>query len=235
VKRFAASLLCDIRLQLRNGFYAASVFVTVVWAAVFSQLPRFDASGVWAGMVAGNLFITTFYFIGGLVLLERDEGSLAARSVTPLKPSEYLASKVLTLSALAAAENTVLTLLLAWLGFLRFGTGLVFLILGIVLLSVILCLAGFAVIVRYRSINEFLMPSMLYVLALGLPLIDYFGLWRSPLFLLHPVQAALVLMRAAWEPLSTGQAVYGLLYPAAAVFVFAVLARRAYRRLVLSV
>ncbi len=235
MKRFAASLLCDIRLQLRNGFYAASVFVTVVWAAVFSQLPRFDASGVWAGMVAGNLFITTFYFIGGLVLLERDEGSLAARSVTPLKPSEYLASKVLTLSALAAAENTVLTLLLAWLGFLRFGTGLVFLILGIVLLSVILCLAGFAVIVRYRSINEFLMPSMLYVLALGLPLIDYFGLWRSPLFLLHPVQAALVLMRAAWEPLSTGQAVYGLLYPAAAVFVFAVLARRAYRRLVLSV
>jgi len=235
VKRFAASLLCDIRLQLRNGFYAASVFVTVVWAAVFSQLPRFDASGVWAGMVAGNLFITTFYFIGGLVLLERDEGSLAARSVTPLKPSEYLASKVLTLSALAAAENTVLTLLLAWLGFLRFGTGLVFLILGIVLLSVILCLAGFAVIVRYRSINEFLMPSMLYVLALGLPLIEYFGLWRSPLFLLHPVQAALVLMRAAWEPLSTGQAVYGLLYPAAAVFVFAVLARRAYRRLVLSV
>jgi fluoroquinolone transport system permease protein len=235
VKRFAASLLCDIRLQLRNGFYAASVFVTVVWAAVFSQLPRFDASGVWAGMVAGNLFITTFYFIGGLVLLERDEGSLAARSVTPLKPSEYLASKVLTLSALAAAENTVLTLLLAGLGFLRFGTGLIFLILGIVLLSVILCLAGFAVIVRYRSINEFLMPSMLYVLALGLPLIDYFGLWRSPLFLLHPVQAALVLMRAAWEPLSTGQAVYGLLYPAAAVFVFAVLARRAYRRLVLSV
>jgi fluoroquinolone transport system permease protein len=235
VKRFAASLLCDIRLQLRNGFYAASVFVTVVWAAVFSQLPRFDASGVWAGMVAGNLFITTFYFIGGLVLLERDEGSLAARSVTPLKPSEYLASKVLTLSALAAAENTVLTLLLAWLGFLRFGTSLVFLILGIVLLSVILCLAGFAVIVRYRSINEFLMPSMLYVLALGLPLIEYFGLWRSPLFLLHPVQAALVLMRAAWEPLSTGQAVYGLLYPAAAVFVFAVLARRAYRRLVLSV
>jgi fluoroquinolone transport system permease protein len=235
VKRFAASLLCDIRLQLRNGFYAASVFVTVVWAAVFSQLPRFDASGVWAGMVAGNLFITTFYFIGGLVLLERDEGSLAARSVTPLKPSEYLASKVLTLSALAAAENTVLTLLLAGLGFLRFGTGLIFLILGIVLLSVILCLAGFAVIVRYRSINEFLMPSMLYVLALGLPLIEYFGLWRSPLFLLHPVQAALVLMRAAWEPLSTGQAVYGLLYPAAAVFVFAVLARRAYRRLVLSV
>jgi len=234
VKRLAASLLCDIRLQLRNGFYAASVFVTAVWAAVFSQLPHFDASGVWAGMVAANLFITTFYFIAGLVLLERDEGSLAARSVTPLRPREYLASKVLTLSALAAVENTVLTLLLAGLGFLRAGPGLIFLILGIVLLSAILCLAGFVVIARYRSINEFLMPSMVYVFGLGLPLIDFFGLWRSPLFLLHPMQAALALMRVGWEPLSPGEAAYGLLYPAAAIALLYILSRRAYKHLLLT-
>ena len=234
MKRLAASLLCDMRLQLRNGFYAASVFVMAVWAAVFSQLPRFDASTLWAGMVAGNLFITTFYFIGGLVLLERDEGSLTARSITPLRPGEYLASKVISLTALAMAENTLLTILLAGLGFLRLDGGFPILLLGMALLSALNCLAGFVVIVRYRSINEFLMPSMLYVFLLGLPLIDYFGLWRSPLFLLHPLQAALTLMRAGLEPLSPGQAAYGLLYPAAAVALLAILSRRAYRRLLLT-
>jgi fluoroquinolone transport system permease protein len=235
VKRLAATMLCDVRLQLRNGFYAASVFIVVVWGALFTRIPNVDLTAVWGGMIAANLMITTFYFIGGLVLLERDEGTLAARSVTPLRMGEYLGSKVLTLTGLAVLENTLLTLLLAALGFLRIGAGFPLLILGTVLVSVLYCLAGFAAVARYRSINEFLMPSMLYVLALGLPFVDYFGLWRSPLFYLHPLQAALTLMRGSGEISSPGAALYGLLYSAAAIVVFAVLARRAYRQLILSV
>jgi fluoroquinolone transport system permease protein len=232
MKRLAATLLCDIRLQWRNGFYAASVFIVAVWAALFSQIPHVDVTAVWGGMIAVNLMITTFYFIGGLVLLERDEGSLAARSVTPLRAGEVIGSKVLTLTGLAVLENVLLTLLLAALGFVRVGAGLPFLILGATLISVLYCLAGFTVVARYRSINEFLMPSIAYVFLLGLPFVDCFGLWRSPVFYLHPLQAALMLMRG--EP-SLSTALYGLLYPAAAIAVFSVLARRAYRRLVLSI
>ncbi|MBN2086190.1 MAG: hypothetical protein JW748_13305 [Anaerolineales bacterium] len=235
MKRLAATLLCDVRLQVRNGFYAASVFIVAVWGALFTRIPNVDVTAVWGGMIAANLMITTFYFIGGLVLLERDEGSLAARSVTPLRTGEYLGSKVLTLTGLAVIENTLLTLLLAGLGFFRIGAGFPLLILGAVLISVLYCLAGFAAVARYRSINEFLMPSILYTFGLGLPLVDYFGLWRSPLFYLHPLQAALGLMRGGGELPSLGAAAYGLLYPAAAIIVFAVLARRAYRRLILSV
>ena len=50
-------------------------------------------------MIMGNLVIGTFYFMGGLVLLEKDEGSLEARVTTPLKPTEYLSAKVLTLTS----------------------------------------------------------------------------------------------------------------------------------------
>jgi fluoroquinolone transport system permease protein len=221
-----------MRLQVRNGFYAASVFIVAVWAGLFSQIPYLDLTVLWGGVIAANLMITTFYFIGGLVLLERDEGSLAARSVTPLRPGEYIGSKVLTLTGLAVLENTILTLLLAALGFVRIGAGFPLMILGTALISILYCLAGFTVVVRYRSINEYLMPSILYIFLLGLPLVDYFGLWRSPVFYLHPLQAALILMRG---DASMGAVLYGLLYSAAAIALAAVLAGRAYRRLVLSI
>jgi fluoroquinolone transport system permease protein len=231
VKRLASTLLCDIRLQQRNGFYAASVFLVAVWAVLFSQVPRTDIGSVWGGVVVANLMITTFYFIAGLVLLERDEGSLAARAVTPLRPGEYLGSKVITLTGLALVENAFLTLLLAALGFVRIGTGFPRLVLGAALISVLLCLAGFILIARYRSINEFLMPSIGFAFLLGLPLVDSFGLFRSPLFRLHPVGAALTLMGG--NP-PAAAALFGVFYPAAVIGGLAVLARREYRRLVLS-
>lgn len=47
----------------------------------------------------GNLPLATFFFIAGLVLLEKGEGTLEAQIVTPLTAGGYLASKILTLTA----------------------------------------------------------------------------------------------------------------------------------------
>jgi fluoroquinolone transport system permease protein len=205
-KRLFATMLCDVQLQFRNGFYYATAFVVAFWVAAFSQF-KLDLGQVLPGLLLGNLTVSTFYFIGGLVLLEKSEGTLEAQVVTPLHSWEYIASKVVTLAVLSLVENVIIAVVIAgW----RFN--LVALAAGIALAAALFSLAGLVVIVRYDSVNEYLMPSVFYVVVLMLPLLDYFHVWPSNLFYLHPMQAPLVIMQAAFQPVVGWQLFYGGLY-----------------------
>src|SRR5690349_16680714 len=98
--RLLATLQLDARIQVRNGFYAASAFLIVIMTALLLQIPRenIDVALITPGFVVVNLIVTTFYFVAGLVMLEKSEGVLSGLVVSPLRPAEYLASKALTLT-----------------------------------------------------------------------------------------------------------------------------------------
>jgi fluoroquinolone transport system permease protein len=225
VRRLRAAVVWDARLQWRNGFYYAGIFVAVIYVLLLSQLrPALAQAGQslapWLpALVVTNMVVTTFYFMAGLVLLEKGEGTLAAQAVSPLRRGEYLAAKVLSLAGLALAENLVIVTAAVGLGewaYAGAGEGarlpIVFLIAGMLLLAGLYALYGFIVVVRYASVNEFLMPSVLYTAALSLPLLDTYGLAPSLLWYLHPVQAPILLLRGAFEPLAAWQVVYALVY-----------------------
>lgn len=233
MKRLLATLRCDVRLQFRNGFYFAATFVAVFMVMALRQLihwlPPVDLGWWLPGLVLSNMLINTFYFIGGLVLLEKGEGTLEAQVVTPLRSREYLVSKILTLAGLALVENLIIV---------GAGAGLRFavvpFVLGVGLITALFGLYGFLVVARYDSINEYLFPSVWYTVILLLPLLDYYGVWRSWLFYLHPVQAPLLILRSAFQPIEPWQWVYGLLYGGAWLAVMAVLSERAFRRFVIA-
>jgi fluoroquinolone transport system permease protein len=152
-----------------------------------------------------------------------------AQVVTPLHSGEYLAAKVVTLSALALAETLVLVVVIAgW----RFNAAL--LIAGVALAAALYCLAGFIVVARYTAVNEYLLPSGAYVAALWIPLIaDLAQSWHWLLYL-HPISAPLALIRAAFEPAMSWQVWYGLVYSAIWIAFLYVLSRRAFRRWIVA-
>lgn len=229
MKRLLATIRCDIRLQFRNGFYYASAFVVVLWTIILSQVPGLDLGWLLPGMLLGNLIINTFYFIGGLVLLEKGEGTLAAQVVTPLRTGEYLASKVITLTLLSLIENGLLVVMVYGLRF-----NLLALLAGLALASAIYALVGFVAVARYDSINEYLFPSMFYTLAVALPLLGYFRLLETPLFYLHPLQAALLVLQAGFQPVETWQIVYGVLYSGLWIFLAYVVSRRLFLQFIVA-
>jgi fluoroquinolone transport system permease protein len=207
MKRLIATIGCDIRLQLRNGFYYATGFVALFWMLALSQVPEINLGWLIPPFILSNLLINTFYFIAGLVLLEKGEGTLAAQIVTPLQKWEYLVSKVMTLTLLSLAENFIIVIVSY-----RFGFNFFPFLAGLVLATALYTLLGFIAVVRYDSINEYLFPSFLYTLALIPPFLDYFGLWQSWLLYLHPLQAPLLLLKAAFGPIEAWQWLYSLFY-----------------------
>lgn len=226
-RRILYSLRWEVVLQFRNGFYYATAFILAFWVVLYTQFPRLDLTAILPGLLIGNLLVTTFYFMAGLVMLEKGEGSLEARVVTPLRSGEYLLVKVLALSALVLIENLIIAALFSRLHFMLLPA-----VLGLLLAGALFSLTGFVAVVRYDTINEFLLPSMSYILFLMIPLADFFGVIHSPLFYLHPVQAALVLLEGSIRSLSPLEWIYGLGYSSAGVAVLYGLARRAFRRFV---
>ena len=207
MQRLAATITLDLQLQWKNGFYYAVGFVLLCWLVVLTQLPEIDWGYVLPAIVFGNLVMVNFYFMAGLVLLEKGEGTLEAQVVTPLADWEHLVSKTVTLAALSLVEQFVIVGSAYGLGF---GVGA--LIAGVALAAILYTLAGFILVARYDSINEYLFPSVFYLTVLSLPLLHYFEIWNTWLMYLHPLQAPLVLLKAAFGPIEPWQWAYGVLY-----------------------
>jgi fluoroquinolone transport system permease protein len=218
--RLLSTIRWDIQLQFRNGFYYATAFVLAIWAALALQIRALDLDLSWLlpVLVLNELVIVTFYFMSGLVLLEKGEGTLEAQVVTPLRTGEYLAAKVITLTLLALVPSVVVVTLLA----------------GIALASALLVLAGFLAVARYHAINEFLLPSIPYVAALLVPLVPYVSGWESWINYLHPIYAALLLMRAAFAPIAPWQTIYSALYLGLWIALAYVASQRAFDRFVVG-
>jgi fluoroquinolone transport system permease protein len=198
MKRLVTAIQLDARLQLRYGLYAVTAIVVAVWTIGlwrFAEALRPLAALLVPVFVAGNLLMTTFYFVAALVLFEKGEGSLSAIATTPLRDGEYLLSKIISLVALALVETLVIVALLSGTQ-ARWGLVLP----ASALLAAVYTMLGFVAIVRHDSINEFLIPSLGYVFALVLPLVGHFGFVDSIVFLPHPMEMALVLMRGAYAP-----------------------------------
>jgi fluoroquinolone transport system permease protein len=201
--------------------------VAAVWIALLSQLPAAGVRLLLPAFLFLNGLTTTFFFVAGLVMFEKREGVLQALVVTPLRDTEYLASKLTSLTLLAAVEGVAIVLL-GW------GTHLHLLpiLIGSLLIGALYTLFGLLVVFRYDSINEFLLPASLFAALVQLPVLGSFGVWDASCFWLWPTQGPLLLFGAGFAPLGAGAWSYALLYSGVWIALLGVLARRAFRRFI---
>jgi fluoroquinolone transport system permease protein len=198
----------DLTIQARNGFYWASGFVALTMGALVAALPaavRAQPETWVAPIVVMNLQITTFFFVTGLVLLDRDEGTLTALAASPLYPWQYLSAQIVTLTTLAAAE----TLVIIWIGF-GFGGSWFLTLPAIALLGVIYTGFGAVMAARYESVNTLLLPAAVVMTLLLFPLLPHFGLALRPVFLLFPTEPVLTMVRAAYRPADVTDLAFGI-------------------------
>lgn len=219
----------DVRLQFRNGFYYVSAFTAFFFIILLRSASGVDWGYWWPAIITANLTINAFYFMAGIVLLEKGEGTLEAQVVTPLRPWEILTSKVLTLGLLSLFETLAIVAVVQGTEF-----NWILLVTGIVLYIAMLALYGFIVVVRYDSISEFLLPSVMWTMGFSLPLLYYFNVWRSWVMFIHPLQAILILLQSAFMSVPAWQIVYGIGYSLLWTGIALALSLRAFHRFVIA-
>jgi len=228
VSRFVSAVRLSLLLQLRYGFLYAAAFVGVLYAALLVPLPGAVLEVAAPLVVFAELAVVGYYFIAGMVLFEKAERTLYALTVTPLRLSEYLGSRLATLTLLASVLS--LAVVTVVYGF-DFDAAL--LLTGVVLLSLISLLAGFVSVLPFDSVTRYLIPSQIPMFVMALPLVPFLGLWQSPLFYLAPTHGALILLGAAFgTPAPVWQILYAVLYGMLCILVLYLAARLLFYRYV---
>ncbi|GAB2733727.1 multidrug ABC transporter permease [Salinifilum aidingensis] len=231
LRRFGTALRLELRLQYRYRFLHAGVFSGLLWLAILLPMPRDLRSLAEPYVILGDLSIVGFFFIAGAVFFEKGERTVHALVVTPLRFSEYLASKVVLLTAL----STVLALVVATVAH---GPGYhpAPLVAGAVLGTVIMLLVSFASSMPFASVSDWYLPSMLPLALCTLPIFPYSGVWQSWWFALIPTYGPLHLLGAAFDQvaLPPGVVAYALLYPVVCAAVLWWFAGRLFTRCVVA-
>ncbi len=208
MSRLSATLRLDAQLQARNKVYLIIAIAALGLAFALRALFTPDQLHFFMPLVAlSGVTLTTFFLVGVLLLLERGEGTLDVVMVSPLRPAEYLASKLITVTALALVESALIAGIAYGLDF-----SFPWLAVAVFLRAGLVAAIGVAVGVRYRSITQFLMPAIALTVAFDLPVLWYLELWPSPLFYLWPTLPSLLLAKAAFLPVDPLQLVYGCVY-----------------------
>lgn len=192
MKRLAAALKSDMLYQRRYGFYFIYMFMTAVFIAIIRLLPESWRQTALILTLLSDPALLGFFFIGGILQLERSEGLLDALFLSPLRPSEYLISKALSLSLISAGSGLVIALGSGLPG-VRWG------LLAPVMLTGSACFtfAGVAASINLRSTNAFLSIDGLWEGILLLPpLLLLFGVNFAPLEV-FPGSAVLRLMQTS--------------------------------------
>ena len=231
MNRVLAAARTDVVLQARNHLYAisavfaASMIGALVWLSSPQSLFRTVPMAVL--FVVGG---STLLYVVAMVLLERDDGTLEAVSVSPLRPWEYLTAKVVSLSGLAVFEGVVLVgATVGWLdaGALG-GVAAPLVVLGLAALGALQTLVGVIVVVRYARITEALMPMGLAALVLQIPALYFVGALDSPVALSVPSAPPAMFIRGAFVPLAAWEWIYAVLGTAISLAVAAVWAHRSF-------
>ena len=230
--RVWSAMKTDVVLQARNQLYPISAAVSLLAGGALAWLSPPDQLGATVPMTlllfAGG---STLLYVVAMILLEKDDGTLSAVCVSPLRPWEYLMAKTLTLTAIAVAEGLAMTLGALWLlsrdAAVSAPAPLPF-ALGLIALGAMHVLAGVVLVVRYERIVEAIIPMGLLGALFQLPALYVVGALRHPLLLAIPTAAPTLLIQGAFEPLAPWQWAYGVVVTALTLAALGVWARRAF-------
>lgn len=200
-------LKTEIMLQWRQGFWLVYFVVSALYILVLLNVPEENRMMVSLIMILTDTTMLGVLFIGALVLLEKQQGTIQSLFVTPLEPARYIWSKTLSLSLIAVVMS-ILVYLPVW----QFPPYSLLLLLTATLTAGTFALLGLGLAAGVETINQYFGIQMAASMLLLLPVVPYLLLGQHPAFLFLPYIASLDLMLGVIRPLSAWRMITDLLF-----------------------
>ncbi|HOO85179.1 MAG TPA: hypothetical protein PLS94_11470 [Prolixibacteraceae bacterium] len=159
----------DVKFQIKQGFYLVYALVSLLYIIILFNIPFTARSSVTAYLILSDTSIIGITFMGALVLLEKQQNTLQSLFVTPVKLSQYLWSKAISLTILALLASVLIAFIP---GGLLNNWPLT--MIGVTLSSLFFSFVGLGISAGAQSLNDYLAGIMLGGLITGVPLILYF-------------------------------------------------------------
>lgn len=185
--RFTSLLMWDMRFQARYGFYLLYGFLTVLYVILLSAFPTSWKENVAAALIFSDPAAMGLFFMGAVVLFEKNQRVTSFFAVSPLGAWEYVASKVLSLSLIALLVAAVLAVAADC-------TALWSVLLGTILSSVLFTLIGMIIATKITSLNQFILATMPVEILAFVPAILHLAGITPDFMCIYPANACMDLI-----------------------------------------
>lgn len=173
--RLTTLLALDARLQLRYGIYYAYAVAVAFYVVVLVWLGPFLPPQAVALIIYSDPAVLGFFFLGGLMMLEKAEAARSALAMTPVSAADYVWSKTLTLTAVAVVAVAIIG------GLAPGKANWPVLTAATVLTSIQFIGIGVPIALKFRTVTGYLIGSggllLPVVLPAGLALLDPMPAW----------------------------------------------------------
>ncbi|MDD3123671.1 MAG: hypothetical protein PHC62_09205 [Candidatus Izemoplasmatales bacterium] len=172
--------LGDIKFQIKYGFYFIYLIFTLLYIVSLTILPTDWIKETSWILIFTDPSIMGLVFMGAIVQLEISEKTFNSLAVAPIKSSEYLLSKLLSLAFLSLVVSLILGIYANSISnYLTF-------IIGILMGSIIFSSIGLILAFKSKSLNQFILYIIPIMLLIVLPGIFYIFGKDNPWFIIHP-------------------------------------------------
>ncbi|MFA6844280.1 MAG: hypothetical protein WCR02_00995 [Sphaerochaetaceae bacterium] len=168
-------LIGDIRFEFKYGFYFIYLILTIFYLALLLAFPASWRQKAATLMIFSDPAAMGLFFMGAIVLLEKSQRVIDALTVSPVTVTEYIASKVISLSFISVIVAMVLALFS--------GNGnLIWIFVGTLLSSIIFSLLGLIVATKISSLNQFFVRTIpIEILCFAPAALFFFDYWPQAL------------------------------------------------------
>ena len=199
--RLTACVHNDMRTQFRAGFYYAYAVVTAVYIIILRLLPQEAAELIAPVILFSDPSVLGMFFVGGIILLEKNDNILESLFVTPVRVHEYIAAKVFSLGTISLLSSFCIAF--AYRG-VDIYPGL--LIAGVLLTSGLFTMLGIVIASYAETVNAYLVEAMGYTFPLIAPLLAYFDVVSTELFWIIPTHSSIMLISGAFHGIAAAEA-----------------------------
>jgi len=207
MKQFLFQTKWQFVLLARNNIIVLSFVVTAIYVGIFFAIRDLGNMDKFLTLlILNDPAIIGLFFIGLIVIIERNQQVLSALFVAPMSHHVYLMSRILSLSIIC----WICALAMAWaalgmsFNILHFSAG----VLGVSILS---CLAGLYMVSYTKEFMAFTLKSIPVLLFfINIPLLNYFEVTNIGLFRIFPAQGSLDLIVNSYSNTpNISQLIYG--------------------------
>lgn len=206
--RLLGAIKSDITFQFKQGFYIIYLVISLAYIVALSWVPNEAVLKLVLPLIVfSDPSILGLFFIGGIIMLEKLQGVISCVVVTPLRMSEYIFAKVISLAMISVLAGVMITITtyhgpVQWL----------LMVTALILTSVFFTLCGFYVCAKCSTINQYLMKTIPIMMLMTLPCFSLIGFKYSELFIIFPSVAALKLLLGAFYGMNIFEALFISIY-----------------------
>lgn len=177
----------DVLSQVKQGFYLVYAIIAIIYVLILLNIPQSLRTEVTAYLILSDTSVMGLIFVGALVLLEKQQNLLQSLFITPLKLSDYILSKSISLTIIAILVSSVI-------GFIPGGMidNILLSLISVFLCSMFYTLLGLGVSAQVSTVNQYLIGIISWSLITSVPLALFFII--PDYSIVFPVNAAIDLL-----------------------------------------